>query len=73
MTAEFADMSDEISEKLPLMIAPVLCCSFVFLIAALRSIALPIRATVMNLPTTGAALGISVAVFQWARPDAGAP
>ncbi|WP_433682859.1 MMPL family transporter [Nocardia sp. CA-119907] len=65
VTAEFADMSDEITGKLPLVIALVLCCSFVFLIAAFRSIALPIKAIVMNLLATGAALGITVAVFQW--------
>ncbi|WP_433628970.1 MMPL family transporter [Nocardia sp. CA-120079] len=64
-TAEFADMSDEITGKLPLVLALVLCCSFVFLIAAFRSIALPIKAIVMNLLATGAALGITVAVFQW--------
>ncbi|MEV4234876.1 MMPL family transporter [Nocardia sp. NPDC050408] len=64
-TAEFADMSDEITGKLPLVVALVLCCSFVFLIAAFRSIALPIKAIVMNLLATGAALGITVAVFQW--------
>ncbi|WP_433199609.1 MMPL family transporter [Nocardia sp. CA-107356] len=64
VTAEFADMSDEITGKLPLVIGLVLCCSFVFLIAAFRSITLPIKAIVMNLLATGAALGITVAVFQ---------
>ncbi|MEV6258551.1 MMPL family transporter [Nocardia sp. NPDC051929] len=65
VTAEFADLSDEITGKLPLVIALVLCCSFVFLTAAFRSIALPMKAIVMNLLATGAALGITVAVFQW--------
>ncbi|MET8870989.1 hypothetical protein [Nocardia sp. NPDC004604] len=58
-------MSDEITGKLPLVIALDLCCSFVFLIAACRSIALPIKAIVMNLLATGAALSSTVAVFQW--------
>ncbi|WP_406232937.1 MMPL family transporter [Nocardia sp. NBC_01009] len=65
VTAEFADMSDEITRKLPLVVALVLCCSFVFLVAAFRSIVLPVKAIVMNLLATGAALGITVAVFQW--------
>ncbi|MEU0499735.1 MMPL family transporter [Nocardia sp. NPDC005998] len=65
VTAEFADMSEEITGKLPLVIALVLCCSFVFLIAAGRSIALPIKAIVMHLLATGAALSSTVAVFQW--------
>jgi RND superfamily putative drug exporter len=63
-TTEFADMSDEITRKLPLVVALVLCCSFVFLVAAFRSIALPVKAIVMNLLAT---LGSTVTVFQGAR------
>lgn len=70
VTAEFADMSDEITEKPPLAIALVLCCSFVFLIAALRSIALPIKAIVLNLLAAGSDLGTCVGVS--VRMNAGA-
>ncbi|MFQ6392149.1 hypothetical protein ACLMAJ_01700 [Nocardia sp. KC 131] len=44
VSAEFAGMSDEITRKLPLSAALSLCCSFVFPVAALRSIALPVKA-----------------------------
>jgi RND superfamily putative drug exporter len=64
-TAEFVDLDDEMSRKLPLVIAFVLAVSLVFLIGVFRSIALPVKAIVMNLLATGAALGITVAVFQW--------
>ncbi|MFF5035616.1 MMPL family transporter [Nocardia salmonicida] len=64
-TAEFVDLSDEMTSKLPLVVALVLTASLIFLIAAFRSIALPIKAIAMNLLATGAALGITVAVFQW--------
>ncbi|MGW4632858.1 MMPL family transporter [Nocardia sp. NPDC004415] len=64
-TAEFVDLSDEMTSKLPLVVVLVLAASLIFLIAAFRSIALPVKAIVMNLLATGAALGITVAVFQW--------
>lgn len=64
-TAEFVDLSDEMTSKLPLVVALVLTASLVFLTAAFRSIVLPIKAIAMNLLATAAALGITVAVFQW--------
>ncbi|WP_245914245.1 MMPL family transporter [Nocardia fluminea] len=64
-TAEFVDLSDEMTTKLPLVVALVLTASLIFLIAAFRSIALPVKAIAMNLLATGASLGITVAVFQW--------
>lgn len=64
-TAEFVDLSDEMTSKLPLVLALVLGFSLLFLLAAFRSIALPIKAILMNLLATGAALGLTVAVFQW--------
>ncbi|WP_245672876.1 MMPL family transporter [Aldersonia kunmingensis] len=64
-TAEFVDLDEEMTAKLPLVIAFVLAVSLAFLIVVFRSIALPIKAILMNLLATGAALGITVAVFQW--------
>ncbi|GAA1634907.1 MMPL family transporter [Nocardia ninae] len=64
-TAEFVDLSDEMTSKLPFVVALVLVISLLFLVAAFRSIALPLKAIAMNLLATGAALGITVAVFQW--------
>jgi RND superfamily putative drug exporter len=34
-----------------LVVALVLCCSFVFLVAAFGSVVLPVKAIVMNLPS----------------------
>ncbi|MCV7024305.1 MMPL family transporter [Mycolicibacterium novocastrense] len=64
-TAEFVDLDQEMLSKLPLVIILVLGASVLFLIAAFRSIVLPIKAILMNILATGAALGITVAVFQW--------
>ncbi|WP_249358114.1 MMPL family transporter [Nocardia cyriacigeorgica] len=64
-TAEFVDLAEEMNRKLPWVIALVLAVSLIFLLAAFRSIALPIKAILMNLLATGAALGLTVAVFQW--------
>ncbi len=64
-TAEFIDVSHEITTKFPLVIALVLGWSFLFLIYVFRSLLLALKAILMNLLATGAALGITVAVFQW--------
>ncbi len=69
-SAEFVDLADEMTAKLPLVIALVLVCSLVFLFIAFRSVALPLKAILMNLLATGAALGITVAVFQWGIGEA---
>ncbi|WP_246010677.1 MMPL family transporter [Nocardia mexicana] len=65
VNAGIVDFSAEITRKLPAVIAFVLIVSFAFLVAAFRSIALPLKAIAMNLLATGAALGLTVAVFQW--------
>lgn len=64
-TAEFVDIADEMTSKLPLVVGLVLVLSLLFLMVAFRSVVLPVKAIVMNLFATGAALGITVAVFQW--------
>lgn len=64
-TAEFVDISDEITARVPLVVALVLGTSFVFLVFAFRSLVLPVKAVLMNLLATGAALGVTVMVFQW--------
>ncbi|WP_051178362.1 MMPL family transporter [Nocardia concava] len=62
--AMFADVSGLISRGFPWVIALVLTASLVFLIVAFRSIVLAFKAIVLNLLATGAALGITVSVFQ---------
>ncbi|MDO3637215.1 MMPL family transporter [Mycolicibacterium arseniciresistens] len=64
-TAEFVDLSDEMTSKLPLVIALVLASSMLFLMVVFRSVVLPLKAVLMNMLATGAALGLTVAVFQW--------
>ena len=64
-TALVVDASDEIAGKLLWVIAAVLAFSFVYLAFVFRSLVIPIKAVAMNVLVTGAALGLTVAVFQW--------
>ncbi|WP_239476552.1 MMPL family transporter [Nocardia arizonensis] len=64
-SATFADVSVRIIDRLPLVIGLVLTISLAFLIYAFRSIVLAVKAILLNLLATGAALGITVAVFQY--------
>ncbi|MFI6869744.1 MMPL family transporter [Nocardia sp. NPDC050406] len=63
--ASFADVSQRITDRFPWVIALVLAVSLAFLVFAFRSIVLAVKAIVLNLLATGAALGITVAVFQY--------
>ncbi|MFZ9669011.1 MAG: MMPL family transporter [Solirubrobacterales bacterium] len=65
VTASFIDLGDEIADKLPLVIATVIALSFLLLLIAFRSIAIPAQAAVMNLLGVAASYGLLVAVFQW--------
>ncbi|MEU8900643.1 MMPL family transporter [Nocardia sp. NPDC048505] len=69
-TAEYVDFSREIGTKSPWVFGLVLASSFVFLIVVFRSILLPVQAIVMNLFAIAAAMGITVAVFQWGLGEA---
>ncbi|WP_067719735.1 MMPL family transporter [Nocardia yamanashiensis] len=62
--AAFADVSGQITGRFPWVIALVLAVSLAFLVYAFRSIVLAVKAIALNLLATGAALGITVAVFQ---------
>lgn len=63
-SAAFADVSHRITARFPWVIALVLTVSLAFLIVAFRSIVLALKAILLNLLATGAALGLTVAVFQ---------
>ncbi len=63
-TASFIDLSSLLGSRLLPFIAVVLAIGFVLLLILFRSLAIPITATVMNLLTIGAALGVVTAVFQ---------
>lgn len=64
LSAQIVDISDESSEKLPLVGGFVVALAFVILAIAFRSLILPLKAIVMNLLSFGAAYGLLVLVFQ---------
>ena len=63
-TAGFEDFSDKVAGRLPLFIAVVIGLSVLLLIAAFRSLWIPLVSAVFNLLSVGAAYGVVVAVFQ---------
>jgi RND superfamily putative drug exporter len=63
-TAGYIDLASRISDKLPSMIAIVVGLAFLVLLLAFRSLAVPVKAAVMNLLSVAAAYGIVTAVFQ---------
>jgi RND superfamily putative drug exporter len=65
VTAAGVDASHYLSNRLPYVIGLVILLSFILLMTVFRSIAIPIKAAIMNLISMGAAYGVIVAVFQW--------
>jgi RND superfamily putative drug exporter len=63
-TPIFEDMSDKVAERLPLFIAVVIGLSVLLLMAAFRSLWIPLVSAVFNLLSVGAAYGVVTAVFQ---------
>jgi putative drug exporter of the RND superfamily len=63
-TAGSIDFSHVLASKLPLFIAIVILLSALLLFVMFRSLVIPLQAALMNLLTIGAALGLTVAVFQ---------
>ena len=63
-TAGFEDFSDKVSARLPLFIGVVIGLSVLLLIAAFRSLWIPLVSAVFNLLSIGAAYGVVTAVFQ---------
>ncbi len=64
-TAGSIDFSHVLSSKLPLFIGVVVLLSAVLLFVIFRSLVIPLQAALMNLLSIGAAIGATVAVFQW--------
>jgi putative drug exporter of the RND superfamily len=64
-TAAGIDASSYLSQRLPLVIGLVIVLSFILLMAVFRSVAIPLKAAIMNLLSIGAAYGAIVAVYQW--------
>ncbi|MDQ3371321.1 MAG: MMPL family transporter [Actinomycetota bacterium] len=63
--AMITDLTDRITDRLPIFIAAVVAMSFLLLMVVFRSILVPLKAAVMNLLSIAAAYGVLVAVFQW--------
>ena len=64
-TATFADFASVLTAKLPLFVAIVTLVAALLLMMVFRSLAVPLAGALMNLLTTGAALGVVTAVFQF--------
>ena len=64
-TAGAVDASPYLSARLVWVIGVVLLLAFLLLMAVFRSLAIPIKAVVVNMLSVGAAYGVIVAVFQW--------
>jgi RND superfamily putative drug exporter len=64
-TAGFIDISEKLSDRLPIFIAAVVLVSFLLLMLVFRSVLVPFKAAIMNLLSIGGAYGVVVAVFQW--------
>lgn len=63
-TAAFMDFSDKVSSRLPVFIAIVIGLSVILLMAAFRSLWVPLVSAVFNLLSIGAAYGVITLVFQ---------
>jgi RND superfamily putative drug exporter len=64
-TAIQTDFSHVLSSKLPLFVGVVILLAFLLLMALFRSLLIPLVASVMNLLSVAAALGILNAIFSW--------
>ncbi len=64
-TAAQIDFSSVLGGRLPYFIGVVVLLSALLLLVVFRSLLIPLQASVMNLLSIGASLGIVVAVFQW--------
>ena len=62
-TATFDDMANRVSERLPLFIGVVVGLSLLLLMAAFRSVVVPLVSAVFNLLSIGAAYGVVALAF----------
>ena len=60
-----SDFTTVLSDALPLFLAVVIGLGFLALVLLFRSIVVPLTAAITSLMSFAAALGITVAVFQW--------
>ena len=65
VTAASVDSASVTADRLPLVIGAVAALSLLLLMAAFRSVLIPVTSAFMTLISTGAAYGVIVAAFQW--------
>jgi putative drug exporter of the RND superfamily len=65
VTPTQVDFSQSLAGKLPAFVAVVVILAFLLLMLVFRSLVIPAIASVMNLLSVGAALGVMNAVFGW--------
>ncbi|WP_310723979.1 MMPL family transporter [Streptomyces sp. N2A] len=65
VTAGYDDFASVIVGKLPLFIGVVIALGSVLLLLAFRSLAVPLKAALMNVAAVAASFGVVVAIFQW--------
>jgi putative drug exporter of the RND superfamily len=65
VTPTQVDFSKSLASKLPAFVAVVVILAFLLLMLVFRSLVIPAMASVMNLLSVGAALGVMNAVFGW--------
>jgi RND superfamily putative drug exporter len=64
-TAGAVDFTERIAGRMIWLIVVVVAIAFLLLTVAFRSVIIPIKASILNLLSVGAAYGVIVAVFQW--------
>ncbi|SFY18015.1 MMPL family transporter [Streptomyces atratus] len=65
VTASYDDFARIIIGKLPLFVGVVIGLGCLLLLLAFRSIAIPLKAAVMNVAAVASSFGVVVAIFQW--------
>ena len=63
-TAAAADFADAVADRLPLFVAVVVGLSALLLVVVFRSLAIPLKAALLNLLSIGASLGVITLIFQ---------
>ncbi|WCO66232.1 MMPL family transporter [Iamia majanohamensis] len=64
-TALLIDVSDKLSEALPVFMGLVIGLTMVLLLVVFRSLLVPVKAAIAILLSIGASFGVLVAIFQW--------
>ncbi len=65
LNANFGDIADRISDRLPMLVISVIVLSFLLLTMVFRSVLVALKAALLNLLSIGASYGVLVMVFQW--------